>query len=349
MTQPLFGAMPSSSSIKRRRQLADALLSNATDASPVGHWTQALARGLQGGIAGWQSGKADKEEASRSQALANALGGNMSPEEMQNFGLTNDMPDVTQVGTSRMKAADDNSKYGNSLYTIKGPNGELRYVQPYSGGGTQEVQLPPGFQPTETINYLNQGTQFGGMGSKSGTPGPTIPINNAAEAEQTATGKGMAERTLGRPEATARLNNIDMSLTGLKNSVDLLDKSEGFDRIFGVMGVFPNMPGGAAADAQTFLSEVTTKLSAKALQDMREASKTGGAVGQVTEREWPRLESLIANLAQSQSAAQARQNLQRIKDQLDSTRQNIKAAYDSMYGDGGGSDPQNQDDPLGLR
>lgn len=97
MNQPLYGGMPSSSSIRRRRQLADALLSNATDASPVGHWTQALARGLQGGIAGWQNRKADKEEGTRSQALADALQGGKTPEQLMAMGAQYDAPELMQA------------------------------------------------------------------------------------------------------------------------------------------------------------------------------------------------------------------------------------------------------------
>ena len=107
MQQPLYGAMPSSSSIKRRRQLADALLSNATDASPKGHWTQALAQGLNGFMAGREARMADKEEGQRSQALANALGGNMTPDQLEVFGVSNDVPGAVDIGQGRRRAEMD--------------------------------------------------------------------------------------------------------------------------------------------------------------------------------------------------------------------------------------------------
>lgn len=111
MTQPLYGAMPSSSSISRRRRLADALLSNATDASPKGHWTQALAQGLNGYLAGRENRLADKEEGQRSRALAEALGGGKSPEELMALSAQYGAPELMdaaqfQYGKSRDIAGD---------------------------------------------------------------------------------------------------------------------------------------------------------------------------------------------------------------------------------------------------
>ena len=59
--------------IARNRKIAEMLASQATDASPVGHWTQALARALQGGIAGMYEGRASKGERERRDYIAKAL------------------------------------------------------------------------------------------------------------------------------------------------------------------------------------------------------------------------------------------------------------------------------------
>jgi hypothetical protein len=49
-------------SVTRKRRLADAMMQQGTDTSPVGHPLGALARALQGGMAGYMSGKADRAE-----------------------------------------------------------------------------------------------------------------------------------------------------------------------------------------------------------------------------------------------------------------------------------------------
>jgi hypothetical protein len=45
-----------------RRRLALAMMGRATDASPVKHWTQGLARALQGGMGGYEMYRADQDE-----------------------------------------------------------------------------------------------------------------------------------------------------------------------------------------------------------------------------------------------------------------------------------------------
>ena len=48
--------------VEQRRRLANALGQMGSDASPVGHWTQAIARVLQGGVSGYYDGTASKGE-----------------------------------------------------------------------------------------------------------------------------------------------------------------------------------------------------------------------------------------------------------------------------------------------
>lgn len=59
---PARGEDPSLESIALRRKLAAALMAKAADSSPVGHWTQALARGLQGWGGYFQDQQADKQD-----------------------------------------------------------------------------------------------------------------------------------------------------------------------------------------------------------------------------------------------------------------------------------------------
>ncbi len=127
MAQALYGgSTPSESSIKRRRRLSEALLSQATDASPKGHWTQALAQGLNGYMAGRENRIADKEEASRSQALAEALSGGKSPEELMALSAQYGAPELMQgaqfqYGKSR-DAADDAWKQKTFDYGVNQDN-----------------------------------------------------------------------------------------------------------------------------------------------------------------------------------------------------------------------------------
>lgn len=77
---PFSGIGPSE--VDQRRKMAMALMGQGMDASPVGHWTQGLARVLQGGLGGYYQGSANRAEqegqAAANQQMTQALsGGNL--------------------------------------------------------------------------------------------------------------------------------------------------------------------------------------------------------------------------------------------------------------------------------
>jgi hypothetical protein len=98
-------SMLSPEQVASRRKIAQAMIGKGTDTSPVGHWTQALARVVQGGIGGYSQDSADEgEREGRRQAnmtftkaltnkapmkdVATALMGNPYSEETgQNLGV----------------------------------------------------------------------------------------------------------------------------------------------------------------------------------------------------------------------------------------------------------------------
>lgn len=71
--------------------------------------------------------------------------------------------------------------------------------------------------------------------------------------------------------------------------------------------------GTAARDVRGLIDTVKANAGFDRLQQMREASPTGGALGQVTEREIAFLQAAIGNLEQSQSKEQLVYNLKRVR------------------------------------
>lgn len=83
-------------------------------------------------------------------------------------------------------------------------------------------------------------------------------------------------------------------------------------------GFFGNLSSGIggtpAADVRADLTKIQANVAFNALQAMREASKTGGALGQVSERELALLQAEIAALGQEQSPDQLKRNLEKVKE-----------------------------------
>ena len=74
-----------------------------------------------------------------------------------------------------------------------------------------------------------------------------------------------------------------------------------------------NVPGSRAYDLAATLETVKANLGFDRLQQMREASPTGGALGAVAVQELTALQSSLANLDPNQSPAQLKRNLESIE------------------------------------
>ena len=87
-----------------------------------------------------------------------------------------------------------------------------------------------------------------------------------------------------------------------------------------------------AVNARALQSTLVKQSAVNALQAMRDASKTGGAVGGVTEKEWPILEQQLAALDGAQTPAAYRAALTNLNNQLSSSSNRIRNAYEQTYG-----------------
>lgn len=101
-----------------------------------------------------------------------------------------------------------------------------------------------------------------------------------------------------------------------------------------------NVPGTAAYDARALAQTIRANLGFDQLQAMREASPTGGALGQVAVQELEALQSTIANLDLAQSPDQVMSNLEAIENNY---QRLIRRAYETS------DDPAALDAALGGR
>lgn len=86
----------------------------------------------------------------------------------------------------------------------------------------------------------------------------------------------------------------------------------------GVAGAAQGMvPGSWGYDLRRTVDTIKANLGFQALQEMRDASPTGGALGQVTEQELALLQSTVASLDANQSEVQLAANLAFIKQHLE--------------------------------
>lgn len=152
------------------------------------------------------------------------------------------------------------------------------------------------------------------------------------EAKKLAAAK--AEREINQPkekfkvESTKRqAENIIAEIDRAKNKVDGMGTS-GW-----VGGVTQNIPGTPAFGLQKTLATIKGNLGFAELQAMREASPTGGALGQVAVQELEALQSTIANLDLGQSDEDLGYALNKINTHIKNWQNAVNQSYQEKYPD----------------
>ena len=134
-----------------------------------------------------------------------------------------------------------------------------------------------------------------------------------------------------RQQDYASATQVIQQLDELAKSVNRVATAPGLAKNFGVQGYVPNMPGGEAANAAALLETLKTQGAFAALQEMRNASKTGGALGAISDREGQMLQNAIAPLGRAQSAKQVQDSLKTILDHIEASKQRIRDAYNDHW------------------
>jgi hypothetical protein len=122
-----------------------------------------------------------------------------------------------------------------------------------------------------------------------------------------------AAKDIAKPEQDKQNQKVaDIVTQDIDRAINTIDTST--LPTTGAMGSGLSYFGGTAAhDLNKLLDTVKSNAGFQELSKMRQASPTGAALGSVTERELALLQSTIGNLEQSQSAAQLKDNLRRVK------------------------------------
>ncbi len=288
----------SEADIASSRKMAQALMMQGTDASPVGHWTQALARALQGAVGGMYQSQAVKGEKDRSSALAAALAGSgaMSGLNDGDRAVLSQNPAIMSAVAAKTMAnkLDPNAGLNRQLL-------EAKIKQMQSGGeqpsNVREWQYFKSLTPEQQQQYLvmKRAEKVIDTGTGFYRTNPTDPSNPTPVIKKDIIGKERAE-AIGKAQGAATMD-LPRVLGNAQQTLDLIDKikrNPGTERNFGVQGYIPNMPGGKAADAWSMIEQLGGKAFLEAFNSLK-----GG--GQITEVEGQKATNAIARLQKAQS------------------------------------------------
>lgn len=130
---------------------------------------------------------------------------------------------------------------------------------------------------------------------------------------------------------TANLNESLSNMDRLASEANAIKEHPGLGGITGLRGVVPNIPGGQAANAQARLDTLKSQVAFGVLQNMRNNSKTGGALGQVSNVEEKMLMDNLAGLGRAQSKEEYQAALQRIIDYTNGAKDRLRSAYNVKH------------------
>ncbi|MBT8146489.1 MAG: hypothetical protein KJN90_06510 [Gammaproteobacteria bacterium] len=193
----------------------------------------------------------------------------------------------------------------------------------------QDVQAQPVAPAVAPATGLPTGDPTTGrMGVKPGDQPPVLAAQETAKLEAKAAFEKKAREPKVRRMGHAMRRKNDM-LAGSFNQVR--NNTSGWTTGFiGKMGSF--VPGSPQNDLEKALSPIVANLGFDKLQDMRDNSPTGGALGQVSERELALLISAVRSLEQSQSEDQFRENLDAVEQHYNDYLTAYAQAYQEDYG-----------------
>jgi hypothetical protein len=123
------------------------------------------------------------------------------------------------------------------------------------------------------------------------------------------------------------IGDIDAQIARAKS----LKVHKGLGRITGGITGRLGSVGEDATSAQADLDQIIAKAGFEALQQMRNSSPTGGALGNVSDTEGKRLEASAAALAQAQGTRAFREKLDRYIADLERAKKSVKNSFDAQY------------------
>lgn len=313
--------------IARTRKLAEALMSEATDASPVQHWTQGLARVVKGGVGGYQAGQAGRMEMAGQQAgsesLARALAGG-SMEDAASGLMAN--PYMAQSGMDlaaktisnrEAQARQQAANAASQSFTLQRDQQAherakelLRLRQEMAGQGSSELGLSTIMGRDENGNPVLIQPSKNGRAVQTQLP-DGVTLDYGGKARETVMGKAQGE-------AAADLPSFDRKSQQIVSQIDALLNDPKLSGMTGYSAYLPNVSP-SSQGTQARMDQVTGKAFVQAFQDMKGA-------GAITELEGAKAAAALTRLQNPyQSDADYRAALEEFKAEVQSMADTVRS------------------------
>ena len=195
---------------------------------------------------------------------------------------------------------------------------------PFSPASVQVLGMGPQRETREPAARPPTGYRFTPTGDLEPIPGgPASPGLSPRDIQK---------REAAFPQATQSVNGFQTKSEQFIAELERLRDDPGLNQITGpIYGRTPSVSR-EGSRAQALYDKIFAKGGFQALQDMREASKTGGALGNVSNEEGRRLErSIVGGLDRTQNLADVQQGINDLIAEIRVSQARVREAYDLTY------------------
>lgn len=209
--------------------------------------------------------------------------------------------------------------YGTPGY-YKDAQGNIVAGQYSNRGNFRPSAGTEGMTPAIPVQQLNTETGFVPRTKFGDAPAgaPVTPINNEQAAYDTSVGKGKGELEVELPakraKAAGALDGLERQWVVVGSDIDrAIQQADNDFPVTGIFSIANAIPGAPGYDLAETLKGIRANIGFDRLQEMRNNSPTGGALGAVSENENQLLQAVNGSLAEGQSKEQLQRNLKRVK------------------------------------
>lgn len=152
-----------------------------------------------------------------------------------------------------------------------------------------------------------------------------------SQAEQPLSTKDLQKREAAYPQATSAIKSFETKSDAFVTDIEKLRDHPGLPEITGfAAGRLPGLTANGRA-AQALYDKIVAKGGFQALQDLRDASKTGGALGNVSNQEGKQLTASFGAIDRRQDVKDVREALNQAIGDIQGSKTRLKEAYDMTY------------------
>jgi hypothetical protein len=295
-------------------------------------------QGLAGAYAQSQQKQKAQQEAERKQAAAQALDPtNILAQAMQDpSSLTPQQRaifDATQLERGAKRGVDQFGRPYQAYEPIALPDGG---VSPATQALFPQAVQAQSQQASPAASVLFPAPQSGAPAlvvdqSIAQSPAAQMEREKANIEIEKEAAKASMGKEAAKPLAERSFVAMQTQVDNIEKQIDLASKQVG-GMTAGLASATSFIGGTPAADLRARLETIQADAAFGRLQEMRDNSKTGGALGQVSERELALLQNATSALNQSQSPEQLKDNLDAYKQVRRDALARVAEAYKQDYG-----------------